>query len=244
MVNSEDVIGKRIGEYKLIDQNGKEFNTSAFMGRPFVVSFIFTSCIHICPTITLSLSSVVKEKLDGIGKDFNILTVSFDPERDTPQKLKEFGSSFTNDFSHWKFTTADKETIAKMARDFGFFYRKEGSEFQHINMVSVVGANGDILTHVYGIDFKPNQVLNAIYYPERFKGRDREGKQGKLSGLLEKVVLFCYKYDPATNSYKLDYLFLLRMTLEGVVLFSIFFWVWKEETVAFFSRMFGRKKLV
>lgn len=240
LIKSEDVIGKKIGEYKLIDQDGKEFNTAEFIGKPFVVSFIYTSCVHICPTITLSLSTAVKEKSERLGKDFNVLTVSFDPDRDTPWKLKEFGANFTKDFIHWRFATANKETIERMAKDFGFFYKRDGDQFQHINMVSVVSADGNILTHVYGIDFKPEQVLNPIYYPERFINQGHE-KKG-LSRLINKVVLFCYKYDPSTNTYRLDYPLLLQMTLEGTLLFSILFFVWKKEITSFFSRIMGRNR--
>lgn len=230
--NSGGVIGNKISEYKMIDQDGREFNTSEFVGKPLVISFIYTSCIHICPTITLSLANVIKEKPEGLGKDFNIITVSFDPDRDTPHKLKEFGSNFTKDFTHWRFTTANKETIDRMTREFGFFYKKDGDQFQHINMVSVVDANGHILDHVYGIDFKPDQVLGPIYYPDKFKKGDKAG----FAGLMKKVTLFCYKYDPSTNSYHLDYPLLLQMTLEGTLLFSILFFVWKSEIVGFFSR--------
>ena len=232
LVKSEDVIGKKISDYKLIDQDGKEFTTSAFRGKPFVVSFIYTSCTYICGTITQGLSAVVKEKKERLSKDFNLLTVSFDPEKDIPQKLKEFGSNYTTDFAHWKFVTADRETIDRMTKDFGFFYKKEGNHFQHMNMVSVVGASGNILTHVYGIDFRPEQVLNPIYYPERFRKAKKEG----FAGLVEKVALFCYKYDPSTNRYRLDYPLLARMFLEGTLLFSILFFVWRKEIAAFFSR--------
>lgn len=232
VMKSEDAVGRKIGEYRLLDQDGKGFSTAEFIGKPFVVSFVYTSCTYICGTITHNLSNVVKEKKERLGKDFNLLTVSFDPERDTPKKLKEFGSSYTNDFSHWRFATASKETIEKMAKDFGFFYKKEGNHFQHMNMVSVVGANGNILTQVYGIDFKPDQVLSPVYYPERLRKVKKEG----FTGLVEKVVLFCYRYDPSTNSYKLDYPLLLRMGLEGTLLFSILFFVWKKEIAVFFSR--------
>lgn len=233
LVKSEDVIGKKISDYKLIDQDGKEFTTSAFMGKPFVVSFIYTSCTYICGTITQSLSNVVKEKMERFGKDFNLLTVSFDPERDTPRRLREFGVGFTKDFTHWRFATANKETIDRMTKDFGFFYKKEENHFQHMNMVSVVGANGNILTHVYGVDFKPEQVLNPIYYPELSRKVKKEG----FTGLVEKVVLFCYKYDPSTNRYRLDYPLLARMLLEGTLLFSILFFVWRKEIGSFFSRL-------
>lgn len=238
VVKSEDVIGKLLENYKLIDQDGIGFNTSELSGRPLVVSFIYTSCIHICPTITLSISNVIKEKKEGFGRDYNILTVSFDPDKDTPRKLKEFGANFTSDFKHWRFATADKETIDRMTRNFGFFYKKDGETFQHINMVSVLDANSHILTHVYGIDFKPDQVLNPIYNPDTFKKNQNSG----LAALVKKVSLFCYKYDPATNSYRLDYPLLVQMTLEGTLLFSILFFVWKKEITGFFSTS-GRKKI-
>lgn len=208
-VKSEDAVGKKVGEYRLVDQNGREFNTSEFIGRPFVVSFIYTSCTYICGMITQSLSNVVKEKQDRFGKDFNIITVSFDPESDTPARLKEFGSGFTKDFTHWRFATGSKETIDKMSRDFGFFYKKEGNHFQHMNMVSVVGAKGSIITHVYGTEFKPKEVLNPIYYPERFRKDEKTG----FSKLIDSVVLFCYKYDPSTDTYRIDYTMVMPLIL-------------------------------
>ncbi len=237
VVRSEDVIGKKIGEYKLVDQDGKEFNTAQFIGKPFVVSFIYTTCIHICPTITLSLSNATKQNVLALGKDFRFITVSFDPERDTSQKLKEFGSNFTKDFTNWKFTSADKETIDRMTKDFGFYYKKDGDQFQHMNVVSVVDADGKILTHVYGMDFKPEQVLDPIYDPDKFKKGEKQG----IAGLLKKVTLFCYKYDPATNTYKLDYVLVLHMVLEGSILFGLLFFVWRREIMGFFTK-FKKKK--
>lgn len=206
---SEDTVGKKIGEYRLVDQDGREFNTSELIGRPFVVSFIYTSCTYICGTITQNLSNVVKERPGGFGKDFNILTVSFDPESDTPARLKEFGSGFTKEFAHWKFATGSKETIARITHDFGFFYKKEGNHFEHMNMVSVVGAKGNIIAHVYGTEFKPEEVLTPIYYPERFRKDEKTG----LSKLIDKVVLFCYKYDPSTDTYRIDYTMLMPLIL-------------------------------
>ncbi|MEK7850721.1 MAG: SCO family protein [Deltaproteobacteria bacterium] len=209
LTKSEDAVGKKIGDYRLIDQDGREFNTSEFISRPFVVSFIYTSCTYICGTITQSLSNVVKERPGGFGKDFNILTVSFNPESDTPARLKEFGSGFTKEFTKWRFATGSKETIARMTQDFGFFYKKEGNHFQHMNMVSVIGAKGNIITHVYGTEFKPKEVLNPIYYPERFSKDEKIG----LSKLIDKVVLFCYKYDPSTDTYRVDYTMLMPLIL-------------------------------
>lgn len=206
---SKDTVGKKIGEYRLIDQDGREFNTSEFTGRPLVVSFIYTSCTYICGTITKSLSNAVKEKQGGFGKDFKIITVSFDPDQDTPAKLKEFGSGFTKEFAHWRFATGSKETISRMAQDLGFFYKKEGNHFQHMNMVSVIGAKGNIITHVYGTEFKPKEVLNPIYYPERFSKDEKTG----LSKLIDKVVLFCYKYDPSTDTYRVDYTMVMPLIL-------------------------------
>lgn len=240
VIKSEDAIGKRVGEYRLTDQDGKGFSPSEFAGKPFVVSFVYTSCTYICGTITQSLSGVIKEKKDRAGKDFNFLTVSFDPERDTPKKLKEFGSNYTKDFAHWKFATADKETVERMAKEFGFFYKKEDGHFQHMNMVSIVGGDGNILAQVYGTEFRPAEVLNPIYYPERY---GLNGEKKTISGLIKKVVLYCYRYDPSTNSYRLDYPLLVRMGLEGTLLFSILFFVWKKEIASFFSRRMRRAVL-
>ena len=129
-----------------------------------------------------------------------------------------------------------------MTRDFGFFYKKEGDTYQHINMrVSVVDANGQILNHIYGIDFRNlTRYWAPIYHPDKFKKVDKAG----FAGLLEKSdPLLLQQYDPATNSFaNFTIHCCFKLQWKERVLFSILFFVWKKEIIGFFSR-FRRKKV-
>jgi protein SCO1 len=81
------------GPFKLIDQNGRAVTDRDFKGEPFLVFFGFTNCPDICPTTLFEMSEVLKR----LGPDADktaALFISVDPERDTPEKLKDYVSSF------------------------------------------------------------------------------------------------------------------------------------------------------
>ncbi|MBI3397952.1 MAG: SCO family protein [Deltaproteobacteria bacterium] len=213
---SNKVIGNYLGEYTLIDQDGKNFRLKEFLGKPLLISFIYTSCGHICPTITMNLKKAIKEAGRDFGVKFNAIIIGFDVENDTPQRMKEYGSNFTDDFKNWRFAAANKETIDKLAKDIGFYYRKVEGGFDHLNFVTVVDKDGKIYKQVYGMDFKPQDILQPVY---QSLSPQKSGFIAQPSGIIGKLLLFCYKYDEATGTYKLDYGMLIPMIIGPI--FSI-----------------------
>lgn len=238
---SNNAIGKEIGDYPLIYQDGKRFNLKEFAsGKPFVISLIYTNCGHICPTITMNLKNAIKEAGKDFGAKFNAITIGFDAENDTPQRMRKYGENFTDNFKNWKFAAADKETIEKLTKDLGFYYKKTDGGFDHLNVVSIIDANGMIYRHVYGIDFKPGDILGPVYQAET--GTDYKKFSGAEGvGIIDRLVLFCYKYDEKTGQYKLDYPFLIGTMLEAIVIFSAIFFVWGRDIKSFFARRFGHQ---
>lgn len=230
LTKADKAVGGYIGDYTLIDQNGKAFKLKEFAGKPLIISFIYTSCSHICPTITMNLKKAIKESGNDFGAKFNAITIGFDVKNDTPKKMKEYGSNFTNDFKHWRFATTNKETIDKLANGIGFYYRKADGGFDHLNLVTVIDKDGKVYKQVYGMDFKPQEVLQPIYQSLSVQ---KGAPIAKSSGLLGKILLFCYKYDEATGTYKLDYGMLLPLIMGpmflGVTILLIIYLFWSNE---------------
>lgn len=240
LVASNNAVGKEIGNYTLIDQDGKMFKLKDFAsGKPFVINLIYTSCGHICPTITMNLKNAIKDAGRDFGVKFNAITVGFDVENDTSKRMREYGGNFTDDFKNWKFAASDKETIDKLAKDVGFYYRKIDGGFDHLNLITIIDKNGKVYRQVYGMDFRSEEVLKPVYQsgigkPYYAKSSDHESR-----GIINSIVLFCYKYDEKTGQYKLDYPFLIGTALEAIAIISSILFVWGGNIKSFFARRLG-----
>ncbi len=214
MIASNNAIGKYMGNHTLIDQDGRRFNLGGFRGIPIIISLIYTRCSHICPTITMNLRNAIKEAKKDFGGKFKTITIGFDVENDTPTRMKEYGQDFTHNFQDWIFAAAERDTIDRLAKELGFYYKKMESGFDHLNVVTIIDGEGKIFKHIYGIDFKPEEILGPI--SELFANGRIASKIKEPKGLLERLILFCYKYDPATGTYKLDVHVLMVLLGVGV----------------------------
>jgi protein SCO1 len=89
-----------------IDQNGKPFNTASMTNNIWLVNFFFTSCSGPCPLMTSQIKGIME-----LNKDVHTLSISTDPDVDTPPILKIYGEKFKADPSRWFFTRADGATL-------------------------------------------------------------------------------------------------------------------------------------
>jgi protein SCO1/2 len=131
------------GPFRLIDQNGRAVSEQDFKGEPFVVFFGFTNCPDICPTTLFEMSEVLKR----LGPDANktaALFISVDPERDTPEKLKDYVSSF-----HPRIfgLTGTPEEIAAVEKEYRVYAKKvplkDGDyTMDHTAVVYLMGKDG------------------------------------------------------------------------------------------------------
>jgi protein SCO1/2 len=157
-------IGNKLaGDYAFTDQNGVKFDVKSWFDRPMVVSFVFTNCPVVCPAITSSLSRIVKENKERLGKDFRILTISFDTAKDTPDIMLKFGHNFTEDFTNWKFVTGSEATVKAFADKVGIVYKADGAGgFLHTVGVTVVGPGGKVSAQVFGPQYSNEDILRPV----------------------------------------------------------------------------------
>lgn len=242
LIAANETVGRRLGDYSLTDQDGKRFNLRDYVGRPFIINFIYTNCTSTCSISTVILSGIVEDMNKKLGQKANIITVSFDYERDTPQSMKEYGENFTKDFTYWRFAAGGKDTIEKLSDEIGFSYEKTDNGYDHINMISVIDSNGKIYEHIfYGADHNNDNIKNELIASLNRASSGAKNTEDELSFagiMLNRLKLICSDYDPVTGAYRFNYLYLINYILLTIVCFIVpIVIMWWKELSSFFIRI-------
>ena len=118
---SEQAVGRSLGNYRLIDSTGASISLRDYRGKPLIISLVYTACSSVCPPTTQHLINAVDEAARALGpQSFNVLTVGFDARNDTPGRLAQFASAQGVKFRNWRLASADQATIEALLRDLGF----------------------------------------------------------------------------------------------------------------------------
>lgn len=132
--------------FTFTDQNGASFQSDMLEGKIYVANFFFTSCPTICPQMSANLSLLRKRFNNDAGLE--ILSFTVDPERDTPERMKQYGKKFEADPAQWHFLTGDKKVLYKLARNGFFLSATEGDggpyDFIHSENLVLIDSKGHI----------------------------------------------------------------------------------------------------
>lgn len=145
------------GPFSLTDQNGRTVTERDLAGKPFLVFFGYTNCPDFCPTTMFEISEVLK-RLGPEADKTRALFITVDPERDTPEALKDYLSSFDPRIIA---LTGDAETIAAVAKAYRAYYRKVplkegGYTMDHMVLVYLMGKDGRFISR-----FNLNRPVDA-----------------------------------------------------------------------------------
>ncbi|MBI4827373.1 MAG: SCO family protein [Nitrospinae bacterium] len=136
-----------------INQDGKTVSFGSLFDKPLFVTFVFTDCPEVCPVINASLKAAVDAARKKHGAAFRALTISFDPKRDTPARMKEYGANFSGDFALWSFGTLAPDTVKAVTEAFGFSFEPDPREiWKHLALVSGVAKGGILMNQLYGME--------------------------------------------------------------------------------------------
>jgi len=234
---SEASLGRKMGNYRLVDQDGNQFSFRSLKGRPVLLSFMYIDCPDMCMLITQTIEDYL-EKIDANLKDkLMVLSVSINPKDDTPAKLREYGLAFTNSFRNWRFTTTDEDTLAMMVRDLGFTYEKHGDKLEHLNRITLISPDGTVAKHFYGTKLDPKEVNASINSVMR-----GDGLSHFFTDAFNKITLYCSNYDQATKTYKIDYQFIIASLIQvllGLITIVVLFW---SNIKNLFRRLFSKNR--
>ena len=155
-------VGDPIPDFALTDQTGHTVRLSQFRGNPIAVTFLYTRCpiATACPltaTKFAKLDSLLKAK--GFGK---MLTITVDPEHDTPKVLAEYASHLGADPARWKFLTGDPKAVADVATSFGVLYYPDGGQVVHGQAAAVVDPSGRLAAIYYGQTWEAEHLLRDL----------------------------------------------------------------------------------
>jgi protein SCO1/2 len=215
-IEAERAVGRRIGDYILTNHDGRNFRLKELIGKPLILSFIYTNCAYICPAITTHLRDAIKEADKNFGDKFNVLTIGFDNENDTPQKMRIYNDNFSDGLKNWIFATGKREATEGLAGDIGFYYEKVKGGFNHQNFVTIVDIEGKVYKQVYGMDFKPHEILQPI---GQLLSSAEKTPPKMASGIVDRIRLFCYVYDEESGTYRVNYIMLIIMIMGTGFLF-------------------------
>ncbi|MCG3169488.1 MAG: hypothetical protein CALGDGBN_01007 [Pseudomonadales bacterium] len=218
LATSQAALGRTVGDYTFRDIEGTPRRLADYRGKPLVISLIYTSCYHICPTTTRHLAEVIERAQEVLGIDsFAVVTLGFDAVRDTPEAMREFAKAQKVAAVHWDFLSGDAPTIDAFARELGFQFRPAGGGFDHLLQTTILDADGVVRRQVYGLDYDTPLLIEPIkrlLYGEKIT-------DGFFERMTNKFRLFCTVYDPASDSYLFDYSIFVGLAM-GVVM-GIFF---------------------
>jgi len=199
---SQAAVGRTAGDHLLIDQHGKPLRLGDLRGRPLVLSLVFTNCYSVCSGQTLHLREVVRIARQALGaRSFAVLTVGFDSARDSPDRMLAYGLDRGIDDPDWHFASADAATVRRLSDEVGFTWLPSSRGFDHITQVTILDANGTVAQQVYGQAFSPPDLIEPL--KDLLLGRPVE--RTSLTGLIERVRLYCSVYDPVAGRYRTDY---------------------------------------
>jgi protein SCO1/2 len=200
---SQAALGRAIGDYTLLDREGRPVRLSSYRGKPLLVSFIYTGCFQVCPTTTRSLDETVRALQGRFGDEqFNVISIGFNQPADSPQAMKAFAAQHRISRPNWDFLSPPPPLVEQLTREFGFRYEATPAGFEHVLQVSLVDAQGRIVRQVYG-DKVPADALGEPM-KDLLVGVPLSPSR-PLADFIDQVRLLCTVYDPEIGTYRVDY---------------------------------------
>ena len=208
---SQGAIGRPLDNYSLRDINGQPFDLAQLRGKPLVISMIYTSCHHICPTITRNLGETIDVAREALGTDaFSVVTIGFDWKVDTPERMRQFASGLgVNEVPNWHFLATDARIVDQLSDNLGFLFYPSAKGFDHLAQATVIDADGKIYRQVYGVDVE----TTAIVEPLKELVFNTPRSAGFIEHWLSTFKLFCTVYDPNSDRYRFDYSIFLEIII-------------------------------
>jgi len=223
---SQAAIGNSVGDLKFVNAQGQSVQLSDYNGRPYVISMIFTSCHHICPTTTKHLSKSADAALDVLGDNsFDIITIGFDTAIDSPEAMRLFAATQGIDATNWQFLSGTRETIETLSTNLGFQFYPSARGFDHLNQLTVIDREGKVYGQVYGVNFELPWLVEPL---KQLVFNRPESAGHRIASLVDRVRLFCTVYNPATGRYEIDNSLFFQIAIGFIFVTSVGFYLLRE----------------
>ena len=159
--------GDEVPDYRLVNQDNKEIRLHNFRGKALLLTFIYTRCPlpEYCNLMSTNFAAVDRElqKDKNVYSKTHLLSITIDPEYDTPKVLRSYGSAHTEryeseTFEHWDFATGTKDQIKGVAQFFGLRYFQDNDQIVHGLRTVIIGPDGKVVKVYRDNQWKPDEV--------------------------------------------------------------------------------------
>lgn len=158
--------GDLLPEFQLTDQDGKTINRETFAGKDLVVTFIFTRCPvpDFCPRMSRQFAEIEKVVSGdpGLADRVRLLSISFDPEYDTPEILEKYAAEHSKNLELWRFASGSVSQTKDLTHVFAVYTETEGGTINHGLTTAWIGPDGTVRKLWRGNAWKPEEVLDAL----------------------------------------------------------------------------------
>ena len=150
-------------DFALISQDGAPVKLADYRGKVVAVTFIFTLCADTCPVLTPMMSFVQDQLGSDFGEKIRFVSITIDPERDTPEVLKDYAQAFGANLKGWAFLTGAPETIREVTRRYGVFAAKNANGgVDHTFLTSIIDQRGILRVQYLGVRFDPEEFRRDL----------------------------------------------------------------------------------
>lgn len=213
-------------DIQLIDKDSSFVNLKSLIDKPTVFAFIYYNCPGLCSPLLGGLAEVIDRTDMTLGKDYQVITISFNPD-DYPSLGQKKKANYVNgmkkpiDEEQWIWLTGDSLNIEKITNNLGFKFIKEGKEYIHAAAIMVVSPNGKITRYLHGTYFLPFDLKMSVVEASK-----------EVSGpTINKVLKFCFSYDPEGKRYVFNITKISGTIILGAALILFAFLVLKRKKV-------------
>jgi len=226
-------LGKQvqIQDLSFLDEEGNSVQLSHYFAgkKPVILNLLYYGCPSLCGYFLNGFLATIKELKWSAGEDFEVVNISIDP-REIPSMARGKKKSTIEAYGRQSgeagmhFLTGEENSIKQLASQVGFGYRydEKQKEYAHSSAAIVLTPGGVVSRYLHGIQFSPRDLRFALL----------EASEGKIGTLVDRVVMFCYRYDPSSRGYSLVVMKVMQAGSAGaVVVFGGFLAVfWRGES--------------
>jgi protein SCO1/2 len=177
-------------------------------GKPVILTLVYYECPMLCTLVLNGLTSSLRTLSFDVGKQFEIVTVSFNPN-ESPQLAAGKKRTYLDEYRRpdadqgWHFLTGEPAAIETLARSVGFRYRYDPDvkQFAHAAAIMVLTPSGRVARYFYGVEYAPRDLRLGLI----------EAAENRIGNPVDQLLLYCFHYDPATGKYSAAVLNIVRL---------------------------------
>lgn len=200
-----------------MDDLGRPVRLGDYFGKkPLILNLVYYNCPMLCGEVLSGLEHSLGMMTFDVGKEFDVITVSFDPT-ETPEMAAKKKAEFLRRYKRtgaeqgWHFLVGKQDAIDALTKAAGFEYQydEKSKQFAHATAIMILTPEGKIAQYYYGVEYPPKDLRLGLV----------EAGKGKIGNVVDALLLYCYHYDPEQGKYSATILRVLRLAGVATMLF-------------------------